>query len=183
MADSLYGSDDNCEIADKHGVELIAPTMGSVDKENLSLADFQFSPKGEIIACPQGNAPAKVKKRKKISIGFSATICRDCPELARCPVNKGKKHYYLRFTDKEMRLAKRRLYEQSVEFKDRYRWRAGVEATMSEYDRRTGVKHLRVRGIKAVRFCATLKAIGVNIFRAAAFRASKMVPEKELCWA
>jgi hypothetical protein len=183
MADSLYGSDDNCEIADKHGVELIAPTMGSVDKENLSLADFQFSPKGEIIACPQGNAPAKVKKRKKISIGFSATICRDCPELTRCPVNKGKKHYYLRFTDKEMRLAKRRLYEQSVEFKDRYRWRAGVEATMSEYDRRTGVKHLRVRGTKAVRFCAILKAIGVNIFRAAAFRASKMVPEKELCWA
>ncbi len=41
---------------------------------------------------------------------------------------------------------------------------------MSEYDRRTGVKHLRVRGFKAVRFCATLKAVGVNIFRAAAVR-------------
>jgi hypothetical protein len=182
MADSLYGSDDNCESAEKHGIELIAPTMGSVDKENLSIADFQFSPKGEIIACPQGNTPRKVKKRKKISIGFSATNCQDCPELNRCPINKGKKHYYLRFTDKEMRIAKRRLYEQSVEFKDRYRWRAGVEATMSEYDRRTGVKHLRVRGIKAVRFCATLKAIGVNIFRATAVRAAKMVPEKELCW-
>ncbi len=41
---------------------------------------------------------------------------------------------------------------------------------MSEYDRRTGVKHLRVRGFKAVRFCATLKAVGVNILRAAAVR-------------
>ena len=41
---------------------------------------------------------------------------------------------------------------------------------MSEFDRRTGVKHLRVRGFKAVRFCATLKAIGVNLFRAAAVR-------------
>ena len=82
-----------------------------------------------------------------------------------------------------MRIAKRRLYEQSCEYQDRYRWRAGVEATMSEYDRRTGVKHLRVRGLKAVRFCATLKALGVNIFRAAAFRASKMVPEKEFCLA
>ena len=65
-----------------------------------------------------------------------------------------------------MRIARRRIYEQSDEFKDRYRWRAGVEATMSEYDRRTGVKHLRVRGLKAVKFCATLKALGVNIFRA-----------------
>ena len=41
---------------------------------------------------------------------------------------------------------------------------------MSEYDRRTGVKHLKVRGLKAVRFCATLKAIGVNIFRSTAVR-------------
>ena len=183
MADSLYGSDDNCESAEEHGVELISPTMGSVEKEKLSLADFHFSPKGDIIACPQGNAPAKVKKRKKISIGFSATSCQSCPDLSRCPVKKGKKYYYLRFTDKEMRIAKRRLYEQSVEFKDRYRWRAGVEATISEYDRRTGVKHLRVRGIKAVRLSATLKAIGVNIFRAAAFRAAKMMPKEELCWA
>jgi len=69
-----------------------------------------------------------------------------------------------------MRLAQRRAYEKTDEFKDRYRWRAGVEATMSEYDRRTGVKHLRVRGFKAVRFCATLKAVAVNIFRATAVR-------------
>lgn len=181
LADSLYGSDDNCQSADKHGVELIAPTMGTVEKEKLSIADFQFSTEGEIIACPKGSAPVKIKKRKKISIGFSAASCQNCPELTRCPVKKGKKYYYLRFTDKEMRIAKRRLYELSDSFKDHYRWRAGVEATMSEYDRKTGVKRLRVRGLKAVRFCATLKALGVNLFRAAAFRAARMMPEKGCC--
>jgi len=41
---------------------------------------------------------------------------------------------------------------------------------MSEYNARTGVKRLRVRGLKAVRFCAMLKAIGINIFRATAVR-------------
>lgn len=41
---------------------------------------------------------------------------------------------------------------------------------MSQYDRLTGVKHLRVRGLKAVRFCAILKAVGVNLFRATAVR-------------
>ena len=180
-ADSLYGSDDNCERAKEHGVELIAPTMGSVDEDKLSLADFQLSHECEVVACPQGNAPAKIKKGKRVSIGFAANDCRNCPNLPKCPVEKGKKYYYLRVTDKQMRIAKRRIYEQSVEFKDRYRWRAGVEATMSEYDRRTGVKHLRVRGLKAVKFCATLKALGVNIFRAAAFRASKMMPVEGLC--
>ena len=39
---------------------------------------------------------------------------------------------------------------------------------MSEYDRRTGVKRLRVRGLKTVRFGATLKALGINLLRAAA---------------
>ncbi len=180
-ADSLYGSDENNERAKQHGVELVAPTMGPGEGDDLSLADFQFSKKGEIIACPEGNAPGKVKKRKRVSIGFDIKDCENCPNLSKCPVKEGKKYYYLRFTDKEMRLAKRRIYERSDQFKDRYRWRAGVEATMSEYDRRTGVKQLRVRGIKAVRFCATLKALGVNIFRAATFRASKMIAVEALC--
>ena len=181
FADSLYGSDDNCEHAKNHEVELIAPVMGSVQEGKLSLADFKFSEKGEIFACPRGNTPSKVKKRKKVSVGFASQDCQNCPNLPRCPVKKGKKHYYLRFTDKQMRIAKRRIYEQSDQFKDRYRWRAGVEATMSEYNRRTGVKQLRVRGLKAVKFCATLKALAVNIFRAAAVRAAKMMPAEGLC--
>lgn len=180
-ADSLYGGDDNYTCAKEHDVELIAPTMGPGESHDLSLQDFLFSEKGQIMACPQGHAPGKIKKRKKVSIGFEIGNCEHCPNLTHCPVKKGKKYYYLRFTDKEMRLAKRRLYEQSEQFQDRYRWRAGVEATMSEYDRRTGVKQLRVRGLKAVQFCATLKALGVNIFRATAFRAAKMMASQALC--
>ena len=181
IADSLYGSDDNSEGAKKHKVQLIAPTMGMAGEDNLSLADFQVSSEGEVLACPHTHAPAKVKKRKRVSIGFDSQHCRNCPELTKCPVKKGKKYYYLRFTCKDMRIAKRRRYEHSEEFKDRYRWRAGVEATMSEYDRRTGVKQLRVRGLKAVKLSATLKALGVNIFRAAVLRAAKMMPAQGLC--
>jgi len=57
-----------------------------------------------------------------------------------------KKHHYLRYDDKAWRLAQRRTYQQTAEFRDRYRWRAGIEGTMSAYDRLTGVKRLRVRG-------------------------------------
>ena len=179
-ADALYGSDDNYEQARQHDVELTAPTMGKQQADKLSLADFQISDKGRITACPQGHAPGKVKKRKRYSVGFFSEHCQNCPMLASCPVKKGKKFYYLRFSQKDVRLAKRRAYECSEEFKDRYRWRAGVEATMSQYDRRTGVKHLRVRGLKAVKYCAKLKALAVNIFRAAAIRAAQMMPEQGL---
>jgi hypothetical protein len=43
---------------------------------------------------------------------------------------------------------------------------------MSEFDRRTGVKRLRVRGLTAVRLSAILKALGLNILRAAAVMAA-----------
>ncbi|MBW1796342.1 MAG: hypothetical protein JRJ38_18315 [Deltaproteobacteria bacterium] len=39
-----------------------------------------------------------------------------------------------------MRLAIRRVYEKTEEFKDRYRWRSGVEATMSDIFRATAVR-------------------------------------------
>lgn len=179
-ADSLYGSDDNVENARARGVELIAPTMGTVKENKVSLQDFAFSEKGELIACPQGHAPEKIKNRKRVSIAFSMDHCENCPLQPDCPAKKSQKLYYLRFSDKELRIAKRRAHEQSDEFKEAYRWRAGVEATMSEYDRRTGVKKLRVRGIKAVKFCATLKALGINILRAAAVRVTRMF-EDHLC--
>ena len=43
------------------------------------------------------------------------------------------------------------------------------EATMSQYDWKTGVKHLRGRGFKNAAFCATFKASGINLLRATAF--------------
>jgi len=171
LADSLYGSDENVQEAAQLGVEVVAPTMGRKKESSISLSDFEVDEKATIVFCPQGHKPIRTKKKKtRRTAAFESHHCINCPNQNTCPVKQGKKHHYLRYTDKEMRLAKRRAYEQTDEFKDRYRWRSGSEATVSEYDRRTGVKHLRVRGLKAVRFCATLKAIGVNIFRATAVR-------------
>lgn len=168
LADSLYGSDENCQEAQSKNVEVVAPVMGN-SKYAISLADFTSSDDGKILACPQGHAPETIKKKKiRYTAAFNSAQCEQCACKADCPVKKGKKHHYLRYTEKESCIARRRAYEQTIEFKDRYRWRAGVEATMSEYDRRTGAKRLRVRGLKAVRFCATLKALGVNLLRAAA---------------
>jgi len=175
LADSLYGSDENHEKAKtEHAVDLVAPVMGSHQEGNISLSDFQLSETGQVIACPQGHHPVSSKKKKqRVTVAFDSQQCQCCPQRTQCPVKEGKKFYYLRCAEKDIRVAQRRAYEETQEFKDRYRWRSGIEATMSEYDRRTGVKHLRVRGLRAVRFCATLKAIALNIFRAAAYQTAQ----------
>ena len=41
---------------------------------------------------------------------------------------------------------------------------------MSQLDRLTGIKNLRVRGMSAVSFASYLKAAGINIIRAAVYR-------------
>jgi hypothetical protein len=171
LADTSYGGDENGQKAKKLGVELISPTKSTKEKDGITLSDFDPNEKGDVISCPQGHMPVKTKKKKtRHTVAFDSHYCSTCPVQETCPVQQGKKYHYLRYTEKEMRLAQRRAYEHTDEFKDRYRWRSGIEATMSEYDRRTGVKHLRVRGFKAVRFCATVKAVAVNIFRATAVR-------------
>jgi len=184
LADSLYGSDSNCKKALKeHDVTVIAPIMpGNLQK--MHLADFTINNQGWITSCPQGSAPIRVKK---ISTGFSASFtpsfCAECPVFKQCPVCKGKKAYYYRYKHKDVRLAHRRRNESTAAFKDKYRFRAGIEATMSEFDRRTGVKHLRVRGMKAVCFAAVMKAIGLNILRASRYKKWQIKPRLTDCGA
>jgi hypothetical protein len=189
LADSLYGSDENGEKAKEMGVDVISPVMGTPKEETIPLADFQQTQKGRISACPQGHAPVKFKQGKKnvCSVAFDSEHCVICPQRERCPVKPGRKRHYLRFNLKALRIASRRAREHTPEFKDKYRWRSGIEATMSEMDKKTGVKRLRVRGLSAVGYCARLKAIGVNLFRAArvkraldALRATPGIPLSSL---
>jgi hypothetical protein len=167
LADSLYGGDTNCEQARKeYDVEVIAPVMPGNQKK-MHLADFTLDGRGRIVFCPQGTASIKVKQNKgAYSAAFPVAICRNCKIFKQCPVTQGKKAFYYRYKEKDVRLARRRLNENTAAFKDTYRYRAGIEAAMSEFDRLTGVKHLRVRGMKAVRFAVVMKAIGLNILRA-----------------
>ena len=175
QADSLYGSDDNCRQAEQLEVEVISPTMGTEKRGTCNLSDFQFLSNGHLNRCPAGHQPTLRKKKKdRYSQGFECELCEKCPLSESCPAKKGARFFYVRYTEKTMRITKRRRHEQTEEFRQKYRWRAGVEATMSQYDRLTGVKHLRVRGFKAVRFAAVMKAMAVNIARAVAAQKARL---------
>jgi len=52
------------------------------------------------------------------------------------------------YDSKQLRNARRRAFEVTPQFQQGYRFRAGVEAAISQFDRRTGVKPLRVRASK-----------------------------------
>lgn len=171
LADTLYGSDDNVEKAKDLGITVIAPVMGA--KENVMLlADFTFGDNNQITACPEQQAPTKAKTGKNggTKVYFDKAICDTCRHQSECPVKRDKKSSTISYDAKSLRLSRRRKAEKEEAFKEKYRYRSGIEGTMSDLDRMTGIKHLRVRGMMQVRLAATLKATGLNILRSIAFK-------------
>lgn len=170
LADTLYGGDENCRRAEALGVEIVSPAKGTGPRAS-SLTEFTMNNVNEVTACPRGCAPEHTESRDgKYSAFFLKKTCRGCVRKKTCPTKSTKKGRTLRYDDKAIRMAWRRVYEDSSEFRDRYRFRAGIEGTMSQLDRLTGLKHLRVRSMSAVSFAAYLKAAAINIVRAAAHR-------------
>ena len=169
LADTLYGGVENCRKAEALGVEIVSPVKGSGPRAS-SLTEFTMNSVNEVTACPEGCTPAHTESQNDKYIAFfSKRTCRGCSRKKTCPTKPIRKGRSLRYDDNAIRLARRRVYEESPEFRDRYRFRAGIEGTMSQLDRLTGLKNLRVRGMSAVSFAAYLKAAGINIIRAAAY--------------
>ena len=171
LADTLYGSDDNVEKAKDLGITVIAPVMGAKESAT-ALADFTFSDTDQIIACPEQQVPIKIKSGKQggTTAYFDKSVCDKCHRQSECPVKRDKKSCNISYDAKSLRLSRRRKREKEKAFTEKYRYRSGIEGTMSDLDRMTGLKHLRVRGMPQVKLAATLKATGLNIRRSTTFK-------------
>ncbi len=108
---------------------------------------------------------------------FDGSLCRSCAMLDRCPVrapNHREQGCQPRDTVGDFRLEitpelrlRDHMYalQQTTEWKDRYKIRAGIEATNSELKRAHGIGRLRVRRLVKVCFAVACKVIACNIKR------------------
>lgn len=172
QADTHYGNRDNKKKAKEHGVDLIAPLPGKPPKNNL--ADFEFDPKTHVVKrCPEGHAPNQIKHNKKDTITaiWPKAACGTCALFSSCAVKEAQNGYRLLYNHNQAQAALQRRYQQSEEFKQKYRYRAGIEATNSRYIHMTGARRMRYRGLKCIDYAARIKALGINMFRTAKYLA------------
>ncbi|MDA1100654.1 MAG: transposase [Proteobacteria bacterium] len=174
LGDSHYGSSDNMAEARDRNIDLVAPARpakGAVSGR-LTLENFTLNEEGLVLRCPNNVEPVSASLAKaKLQARFDLAVCRACPDVERCPVQAAKREgQFARFQYTPARAAnqKRRLFEQSDAFRDVYRWRAGIEATMSRLKYQMNLAHLRIRGMPAMRYVVHLRALGLNIRRCAA---------------
>jgi len=170
LADAAYGGDDNVAKAKEKKVVIVSPVIGKKSGKDFSGYKFNKQTK-EVTQCPNGKAPSSIKRNKKdtITAKWSKEACKDCPLRENCQTKNGARSRRLLYSEKEIRLWQRRQYESSEEFKDKYRYRSGIEATNSRYIHKTGARRVRYRGLENVGFAETIKALGINMFRVAKY--------------
>jgi hypothetical protein len=176
LADTLYTGDDNVQAAADRGVDLIGPVPGRApesDPAALSADDFALDERtGMITACPAGHEPTSCTRDAATSttrIEMPAEACAACPFRKQCPIDATRDGMFtFTFTDKDRRLAGRRVEEQTEVFKERYAPRSGIESTNSGLKNRLGLGRLRVRGRGSVFRVILHKVTGWNVLRAAA---------------
>ena len=124
--------------------------------------------------CPGGQAPLSTSEgADRIQASFDPSACAACPLRASCPASAvGRKERRFQYTRDRVRNRQRRLGERTEEFRDRYRWRSGIEGTMSRLKYQMRLGSLRVRGRASVGYRTFLRALGLNIHRVAAYRAA-----------
>lgn len=176
LADTAYTGDENVEAAAARGVDLIGPVPGRTpqsDPAALSVDDFAWDERtGTLDACPAGHTPTSCSRDTAGSatrIEMPASACAECPFRKQCPIEKTRDgKYKLDISDKDRRLAGRRVEESTEVFKERYAPRSGIESTNSGLKNRLGLGRLRVRGRGSVFRVLLHKVAGWNVLRAAA---------------
>ena len=185
FADGGYPSVPSALEVIEKGIDFVSPVNRSRLPDDIMGRDrFKFDPDGFVIKCPQGHSPidhrilsANNSTRRSLHAIFDGDICRSCKVLDQCPVRAPNHRcrgcrprdtigdFRLEITP-ELRL-RDQMYsnQQTTEWKDRYKIRSGIEATMSELKRTHGIEKLRVR--RAVKVCLAVacKLIACNIKR------------------
>jgi hypothetical protein len=170
FADSNYISGENLVAAQALGVDLHGPLPGSAPaSERLRLDDFRFNlPGQQVEACPHGQAPLRQEEGQDGTgrrAYFDRTGCDACPRAAECPTHQNQSERCLRWTPAQLATARRRHQQDTPAFKEAYKIRSGMEATISEDKNGHGLGRLRVRGRPAIDLVATFKAVAINVKR------------------
>jgi hypothetical protein len=177
VADTAFGSGDHALNAERLGTELVSPVKGpQVDVEErpdtVTKADFLVEARlRDPAICPAGHLAREqtpqATRSHHVTLTFEREGCETCALLSVCPVkwNRIRDGYAVTVDLKAVNLERRRRALASGAFGERYRIRAGIEATVSELKRRHGLGTLRVRGRVRVELVLYLKALACNIKR------------------
>jgi transposase len=160
---------------DEHHIDLLGPVGLDIHKEeHFPHSDFRIDWQAKTVTCPNGKASASWSAQRKSSgtpvtrVHFAARDCAACPLRAKCTTavnGKWGRSLTLLPADQQQVLETRRREQVTKPWQQQYDIRAGVEATISQTVRRTGIRQTRYTGMGKTHLGHLFSATAINIIR------------------
>ena len=165
----------------EHGVDLIGPARRDPSwqtkaGQGFDLACFVIDWERQVVTCPRGKTSVTwcshqdTQGNDRVTVTFGVSDCRDCPSRAQC-VRSQRLPRRISFRPKEQHVALQAARHRMTtdEFKQTYAHRAGIEGTISQSVRRSGLRRSRYTGLAKTHLQHILTAVAINLVRVAAW--------------
>ena len=171
FVDTAYVSAAELATAREEKRELVGPVMPShVPKGGYSVEEFRVDIARRRATCPSGERSTQCSRiedryNKKVEYRFEwSWKCGTCSLREACLGSK-QKHRTIRVRDNFMYLQARREEMKTDAFKEKMKYRAGIEGTISELVRGYGLRQARYRGLAKMRLQSYFIGAACNIRR------------------
>src|SRR5690606_22270777 len=161
----------------KKGIDLLGPVPSSKSWQDrvegaFDHTQFQIDWEKKQVTCPQGKVSVRCSERKtwrgtpNFVFTFDIKDCLPCPVRQHCSpaknVGRTLSLYPQEQYEAQLNARKR---QQTEEFKKLYAGRAGIQSTLSQGTRRTGMRTARYIGLARTHLQHTASAAAMNFAR------------------
>jgi len=182
LADGGYVNGDTLAASAARGIELLGPVQRDTSPQartpgGLTAAEFQVDFAKQRVVCPAGQTARTWSVSHNafggevIHIQFAPVVCQACALRDRCmPTTPGaQRGRSLQLKPSHVWVKQRRREQVTPAFRECYRHRAGVEASLGNAVHQHGARRARYRGLTKTRLQHLLLASAINLKRAAAW--------------
>ena len=164
--------------ATDHTVELVGPVLADTNwqarqNRGYAAADFTIDWANGVVCCPQGHTSSYWRAHHDhtghdvVDVRWSWTTCKVCPVLGDCSQKQqGARTLKLRAEAEYRALQAARQRQTTPDFRERYEQRAGIEGTLSQCIRTSGLRRARYRGLARTHQQQLCIATARNVVRA-----------------
>ena len=175
VVDAGYTSADLLLTARARGITLIGPLLADNSPQarngGYTTDAFAIDWDNREVVCPQGATsaswnPCTQRGTEAIVVRFDAADCGPCPVRDQCTTaTRRGRQLSLRPREVHQAVQEARAEQETDQWAERYKIRAGVEGTMRQTTHVTGIRRARYRGLAKTRLEHAIAATAINLIR------------------
>jgi transposase len=178
LVDSAYVDSDLLVTSQQHfGIDLVGPAKSNGSWQTkvpgaFDLTQFKINWNTRRVTCPQGKKSRTWKRAKDakgnrvIVVRFSRTACRLCPQRSLCTRSPTEaRSLTIRPQKRHIALQEARKHQQSQDWQNTYKRRAGIEGTLSQGINAYGLRRSRYLGLAKTHLQHVLTSTAINLVR------------------